>query len=156
MAGLQLYPNREGQFIQYTSLTHTLTLEAAIVVANAAVAVAQTMDLKIHVNVTDAYGNVLVYLRMLGSALPARVLSENKAYTAATFQQPTSVWESRLSDRPLLANGLAQHPKVALCAGGVPIIIGGEVVGAVGIAGGSAGQDVAIANTAIRGLTNQS
>ena len=54
------------------------------------------------------------------------------------------MWKDRLAANPHLAAGLSQHPKVAMIGGGAPILVGGAMVGALGIAGGLEDQDVAL------------
>lgn len=127
----------------------SLDLDAARAVAEAAVAKAAALGLRIHVHVVDAAGNPLVYLRMPGAPPPAREFSEKKAYTAAAFGRPTAAWRDKLAHKPLVAQGLAEHPRVALFGGGEPIRHKGVVVGAVGIAGALEEEDVVIAEAAV-------
>jgi len=122
----------------------TLTLEAARQLADAALKAAEAEGLRLHVTVVDAAGHVLIYQRMPGAPYPAREFSENKAFTALSFGKPTSVWKDRLGANPHLAAGLSRHPKVTMIGGGAPVVIEGEIVGAIGIAGGLEDQDIAI------------
>ena len=122
----------------------SLTLEAARRLADTALERAAAHGLRIHVTVVDAGGHVLVYQRMPGAPYPAREFSEKKAFTAVSFKKPTSVWKDRLGANPHLAAGLSQHPKVAMIGGGAPVVIDGETVGAIGIAGGLEEQDILI------------
>lgn len=130
----------------------SISLELASHLADLAVEEAINMGVKIHVNVVDTAGNVVVYKRMPGVPLPAREFSEQKAYTAANFKMPTSKWKTALAEKPFVANGLAQHDKVALFGGGAPIEIDGAVIGAIGVAGALEEQDVEIADKVVASI----
>ena len=127
----------------------SLSLEAAVDLAAIAVAEAAEAGLRLHVSIVDAAGHLLAYNRMPGAPYPARLFSERKAFTAVSFKKPTSVWKQRLAENPHLAAGLSQHPQVTMIAGGLPIFVGGAVVGAIGIAGGLEEDDERIARAAL-------
>ncbi|MGQ9367964.1 GlcG/HbpS family heme-binding protein [Azospirillum sp. ST 5-10] len=129
--------------------SRSLGLGTARRLADAAIAKAEAMGLRVHVHVVDPAGNALVYLRMPGAPLPARLIAERKAMTAAGYRQPTAHWKDKLADKPHVAQGLSTHPQIALIGGGVPVVHDGEVVGAVGVAGALEEQDVAIAAAAV-------
>ena len=71
----------------------------------------------------------------------------DKAWTAASFGMATHKWVSILAN-PEVA-GLAHRPRFIGVGGGVPIVEGGRVVGAIGISGGNALQDQQIAEAAL-------
>ncbi|WP_035693063.1 GlcG/HbpS family heme-binding protein [Azospirillum halopraeferens] len=127
----------------------TLGLATARRLAEAAVSRAGAMGLRIHVHVVDHAGEPLVYLRMPGAPPPARLVSERKACTAASYRQPTAAWKDKLAHKPHVAMGLAAHPRIALIGGGVPILHDGTVVGAIGVAGALEEQDMEIAAAAL-------
>ncbi|MBR9868502.1 MAG: heme-binding protein [Oceanospirillales bacterium] len=135
-----------------TSLQASLTLEAALVIARAAIDKGNQLGIRINVVVVDTAGNRLVSLREPGAPLPAMDFAEKKAYTAANFRLPTEAWAEVLEGRPVVANGLAQHPKVALFGGGLPVLIDDVVVGAVGVAGGKVPEDLQCAETGLDAL----
>lgn len=133
-------------------ITRSISLATSLRLTKAALEKAKSINVKIHVNVVDPTGDVISYQRMAGAPLPARDFSEKKAYTAANFKQPTSIWKDKLLEKKLVANGLAQHPKVALFGGGLPIFDDDQIVGAIGIAGASEEQDIIIAQAALEAL----
>ncbi|MBN0989122.1 GlcG/HbpS family heme-binding protein [Amphritea pacifica] len=139
-----------------TYLQASLTLDAAMVIAQAAINHGNQLGIKVNVVVVDSAGNRLVSLREPGAPLPAMDFAEKKAYTAANFRSPTEKWAELLEGRPIVANGLAQHPKVALFGGGLPVLVDGSVVGAVGVAGGKVPEDLQCAEAGIEALNGLS
>ncbi|GAB4349155.1 MAG: hypothetical protein Kow006_10500 [Gammaproteobacteria bacterium] len=135
--------------MQEINEVRTLSLKGAKRLADAAIAEAEARGFRMHVTVTDAAGNVLVYQRMDGAPLPAREFSEKKAFTAVGYGKPTSVWKRRLAENPHLATGLSQHPRLAMIAGGLCVEVDGEIVGAIGIAGGLEEDDETVARAAL-------
>jgi glc operon protein GlcG len=68
-------------------------------------------------------------------------VSVAKARCAALFKRPTKAWEETFATRPAIAN----LPGVLPIEGGVPLIVGGKVVGAIGASGASSAQDGQVA-----------
>lgn len=135
--------------MQKTQVMASLTLDAAQFLAQKAIDKAVENGFLMNVVVVDRSGNLLVALRMPGAPLPARDFAEKKAYTAVNFALSTSAWKERLADRPVVMVGLSQHPKVALFGGGEPVFLNGEVVGAIGVAGGKETDDILCAQYAL-------
>ncbi|MBQ0756905.1 MAG: heme-binding protein [Amphritea sp.] len=134
----------------------SLTLDAALVIAKAAISKGNELGIKMNAVVVDTAGNRLVSLREPGAPMPAMDFAEKKAYTAANFKLPTERWTEVLEGRPIVANGLAQHEKVALFGGGLPVVVEGAVVGAIGVSGGKVPDDIQCAEAgldALNGLT---
>ncbi len=140
--------------IEVVPSSPTLSLASARALADEAIRQAQAIGKCMHVTLVDATGDVLVYQRMPGAPAPARNFSERKALTAFNYHRPTSAWADRLATNPHLATGLSQHPDIAMIAGGLPIEVDGDLVGAIGIAGGAEEDDetVAMATLAAFGL----
>ncbi len=132
-----------------THVQASLTLDAALVVAKAAISKGNELGFKMIAVVVDTAGNRLVSLREPGAPMPAMDFAEKKAYTAANFRTPTEKWAEILEGRPIVANGLAQHDKVALFGGGLPILLDGSVVGAIGVSGGKVPDDIACAEAGV-------
>jgi uncharacterized protein GlcG (DUF336 family) len=117
-----------------------LSLDLAQTIANAALAQCQSMGFKVAVSVVDRGGMVLVTLHGDGAGLHTNEGAERKAYTARTFSQTSSDLIKRLEQRPETAFGTRQYTRVIALPGGVPIKVGDEVIGAVGVSG-SPGKD---------------
>lgn len=136
--------------------THTqvsLTLDTALLIAKAAICKGNQLGIKMNAVVVDTAGNRLVSLREPGAPMPAMDFAEKKAYTAANFKLPTEKWAEVLEGRDIVANGLAQHEKVALFGGGLPVVIDGTVVGAIGVSGGRVPDDITCAEAGLHALT---
>ena len=90
-------------------------------------------------------GGHLVYLARLDGTFPAAAaVSTEKARTAAVFRMPTANLETAIKNG---RNALLGVAVMTPLQGGVPVAIGGRVVGAVGVSGAaSAQQDTDIAN----------
>ena len=127
----------------------SLSLSAAQRVADAAVAAARASGVAVCVAVSDPSGEPIVTVRMDGAPRLSADVARNKAYTVASFNgMPTHAWWPAIADDPALVHGLTHTPRLVIFAGGAPIRIDGALVGAVGVSGGSAEQDRAIAEAA--------
>jgi uncharacterized protein GlcG (DUF336 family) len=123
--------------------------------AQGAVRHAVALGVRINVSVLDGGGNPLAFLRMPGAPLHSIGISEDKAYTAVSFGLPTSAWDNALQGQSdALRQGLPLRPRFVMFGGGVPILAGGLVAGAIGVSGASEQQDeeCALAGLAAAGL----
>jgi uncharacterized protein GlcG (DUF336 family) len=119
-----------------------LSLNLAQTIANAALAQCQSMGFKVAVSVVDRGGMVLVTLHGDGAGLHTNEGAERKAYTARTFSQTSTDLIKRLEQRPETAFGTRQYTRVIALPGGIPIKVGNEVIGAVGVSGSPGKDDV--------------
>ena len=110
-------------------------------IAQAALTQCESMGFKVSVAVVDRGGLTIVMLRGDGAGLHTPEGAERKAYTARTFSQPSADFVKRLSDRPDTV-GSRQYTRVLALGGGLPIKVGSEVVGAVGVSGSPGKDDV--------------
>ncbi len=100
--------------------------------------------------VVDVGGNLVAALRMDGAQLPALNLAIDKAYTAVSFGHPTEFWAA--PTRPDGSDwGLASTlgGRIVVFAGGVPVVVDGEVVGGLGVSGAAASVDKACAEAGL-------
>jgi glc operon protein GlcG len=125
----------------------TLTLARAKQIAATAAAEAQRLSAPGGaIAIADAGGHLLYLERLDGTFPAASTVSTEKARTAAIFQKPTSDFEDAIKAG---RNALLGVSVMTPLQGGVPIRIGGAVVGAIGVSGAaSAQQDNEIANAA--------
>jgi uncharacterized protein GlcG (DUF336 family) len=127
---------------QTTVSKKTLTLDGAKAIAAAAVTEAKHGKEGASIAVVDDGGN-LMYLERLQPTFPmGATISTEKARTAALFQKPSRILEDAIvGGRTPLLNVWS-----APLTGGEPIVVDGQVVGAVGVSGASsAARDAAIA-----------
>jgi uncharacterized protein GlcG (DUF336 family) len=118
-----------------------ITLALAQTIANAAIAQCRSMGYKISVTVVDREGLPIVMMRDDNAGLNTPEGSDRKAYTARAFSQPSAAFVKRLEDRPDTV-GSRQYTRVLALAGGLPIKVGDEIVGAVGVSGTPGKDDV--------------
>lgn len=127
-----------------------LTLEAARAVASAAEAKARAEGWPGVIAVVDAGGLLLLLVRMDDAANLAGVeLAPGKARTAALFRKPSGALEDAINGpRPaaITARGFV------LMRGGLPITVGGHIVGAIGVSGDTPEHDEVIAKAGLAAL----
>jgi len=118
-----------------------ISCEAAAAIAQGAIQKAEELGIKINVAVTDSSGVLMAFLRMPGAFLHSIDISIDKAYTASSFGFPTSQWMSIIENDPALREGIVQRPRLVIFGGGVPVRVGDDLIGGVGVSGGSAEED---------------
>lgn len=137
----------------WTRATRELTVDAVRTALDAAVQAAASQGIRINVAVVDASGALLGFLRMPGAFLPSADIAVDKAYTAAGFRLPTGAWGEVLKGHsPAVRQGLPARPRFTGFGGGLPLFDRGELVGGVGVSGGSEPQDEACARAALLAL----
>ena len=114
-------------------------LAMAQTIANTATEKCKAMGYRVSVTVVDRAGLPIVMLRGDGAGLHTPEGSDRKAYTARTFRQPSADFVKRMLDDPASA-GSKEYSRVLALGGGLPIKVGDDVVGAVGVSG-SPGKD---------------
>src|SRR5215831_12810996 len=132
----------------------TLTLEGAKRVVAAAIAYARSHDAPgAAVAVVDAGGHTICLERLDGTFAASADVSIGKARTAANFGRSTRGMEDAINkNRPALA-AVAAVTAFTPLQGGVPITLGKEVIGAIGVSGAaSAQQDEEIATAGAAAL----
>jgi len=119
-----------------------ISLDRAQAVIQAAVAEAKKRRWKMNIAVADSGGNLVAFQRMDGAMLAAIQIAEHKARAAATFRRPTKIFEDGIQLMRL--NYLLAFDGVIASRGGIPLIEGGVIIGAIGCSGGTDSQDEVI------------
>ncbi len=96
--------------------------------------------------VADDHGELIALMRMDGAPLSSIVIAMNKAWTAARERKP-SVEVGRAARHPETGFQIGYYgdPRVTGWGGGVPVVIGGVVVGALAVSGAPEGLDMEMA-----------
>jgi len=123
-----------------------LTQDDVAKVLDAAQQEAERENWAITVAVTDDGGHLLALRRLDGAAPFTADVAANKARSAAMGRKETQVFEEMINGG---RTAFVSAPMQALLSGGVPIIVDGQVVGAVGISGVKPDQDVQVAKAAV-------
>jgi uncharacterized protein GlcG (DUF336 family) len=123
--------------------------EKAIQLVRAAHAEAAKLDITVTAVVVDEGGR-LVALGRMDRARPITVdVAMNKAYTAASFQQPTAELKNVAGQTWFQSLVVSSNGRITAGAGAMPIVEGGSVVGAVAVAGGTDEQDQICCDAAV-------
>lgn len=122
-----------------------LTRAGARAAMDAAIAKAIELDTKMNVAICDAGGNLLMFERMDDAMLVSSSIAIDKAWTAAFGKMSTQDFFDVVNSEDELRLSFPHRPRLVLFGGGVPVKVDGQVVGAVGVSGGSAEQDAAVA-----------
>ena len=134
-----------------------LTLAGAEAAVKAGQAKATALNLKVNIAVVDDGGHLLTFARMDGARPASGYTAITKATTAATFRRETGRVDPSGTDptAAILLNLSLQNAagasggKITTLSGGVPIVVDQQVVGAVGVGGGTGEQDAEIARAGI-------
>lgn len=134
----------EAQLVEKTALT----LDGAKKIAAVAEAKAKAEGARVVIAVVDEGGALLLLERLDDTQVASVNVGIDKARTAAIYRRPSKVFEDQVKNGRVSA--LALHGAVAL-QGGVPIIVNGKVIGAIGVSGETPSQDedIAIAGAAV-------
>ena len=131
-----------------------VSVRMGLVIAETALAECEKAGNSVSVAVVDRAGRLRVFLQG-DNANPHNIeLARRKAYTARTFGRTTAEWAKRTVDMPELAAQRNLTDVIAL-RGGVPIKVGNETIGAVGVSGSSSEGDEACANAGLAKVADQ-
>jgi uncharacterized protein GlcG (DUF336 family) len=114
-----------------------ITLARAEAAISAAVAEAKKRDWKMNITVVDAGGNLVAFQRMDGAQIASIQISQHKARWAAATRRETKMYENAIQ----ATNSVATLDGVIASRGGIPLIEGGKIIGAIGCSGGVGSQD---------------
>lgn len=115
-----------------------LTLEAAKKAAAATEAEARKQGARVVIVVVDDGGHILLLERLDDTQVASVDVGIGKARTAAIFRRPSRVFEEQVKNGRVAALGLTGATPLQ---GGIPIVVGGKVVGAIGVSGETPQQD---------------
>ena len=133
-----------GGFLAVTVPAHAqvvtkqeLSLDGAKQVVAAAAAEARRNKAGGAIAVVDAGGNLMALERLDGTFAAGATISIGKARTAAIFQKPTAAFEDLIKSGRTAMVALNDFTPLQ---GGVPIVVGGQIVGAIGVSGANSAQ----------------
>jgi len=116
-----------------------ISLAMAQAIADGAMDKCKELGFKVSVVVVDRAGLPLVMLRGDGAGLHTPEGADRKAYTARTFRTSSADFVKRMQTDPA-STGSMEYTRVLALSGGLPIKVGDDVVGAIGVSG-SPGRD---------------
>jgi len=137
-----------------TVSARSISLSAAQRVLDAALGACAAMGTKMCVSICDPAGDPVLAARMDGAPRLSARIAADKAWSVASFNgMPTHAWWGAIKDEPSLVHGITHQPRLIVFGGGVALTVDGEVVGAIGVSGGSADQDRQIAEAGAAALS---
>jgi uncharacterized protein GlcG (DUF336 family) len=126
-----------------------LTLADCERLAAGAMAEAQRNKWVVAIAILDEGGHLLHFVRMDGATPASAAISVEKARTAALSRRPSGMWEQRIKEG---RTAMLKMPGILPVQGGVPIVVEGSCVGAVGVSGVQSHEDEQIAQAGINAL----
>lgn len=119
-----------------------VTLEEATKVVEAARKKAEDIGVAQNIAVVDAGNRLVAFARMDGAWIGSIDIAQSKAFTARAFDMETkALGKLSQSGEPLFGIHVSNIGKIIIFAGGIPLKRDGQVVGAIGVSGGSVEQD---------------
>jgi glc operon protein GlcG len=129
----------------------TINIETAKKVAAAAVTEAKKRNWKMCISIVAPSGDLIYFERMDNCQFASISISQHKARTAARYRRPTVIFERLLSKGPFFAY-LPTLDDITASRGGNPLIVGGKLIGAIGVSGGTGSQDDLISQAGVAAI----
>ena len=126
-----------------------ITLDTAKKMATAAMAEARKNSWNVAVAITDNHGMLIYYERLDDTQTASAIIAVEKARTSATYRRPTKEMEDGITSGRAAILGL---PGATPIDGGLPIIVDGKQIGAIGVSGVTSAQDAQVARAGLDAL----
>ncbi len=114
-----------------------ISLDRADALINAAMAEAKKRNWKMNIAVVDSGGNLVTFKRMDGAQYASIAIAEHKARAAVTFRRETKLLEDAIQRFAYIGT----LDGVIASRGGIPLVVEGKMIGAIGCSGGTGSQD---------------
>ncbi|EUB96404.1 protein of unknown function DUF336 [Rhizobium sp. CF080] len=127
-----------------------LSLEDARVLISGARAKAEEIKVPMCIAVTDESGQLIAFERMDGGKITSTIIAQDKAYTAAGAKRTTeSYGTASQPGSPAYGINSAIGGRILVVAGGLPVVVDGDVVGGIGLSSGTPAQDTECAQAGV-------
>jgi glc operon protein GlcG len=126
-----------------------ITLDVAKKISAGAVAEARKNSWNVAIAIVDNHGFLVYYERLDDTQTASPAIAVEKARTAAMFRRPSKAFEDVVAKGRVAVLGL---PGATPITGGLPIIVGGKIIGGIGVSGVTSEQDEQIARAGLDGL----
>ena len=135
-----------------TSLAHAqvpqygpnVNIDQARKVVAGAVAEARKINVPMAIAIVDTSGQLVAFERMDNTQTASTGISQDKALSAAMYRRPTKVFQDVLAAGGVGLRVLTLRGANAV-EGGLPLVVDGKIIGAIGVSGGSSDQDGVVA-----------
>eukprot|EP00906_Rhabdomonas_costata_P023341 RCo033599 len=131
-----------------------LTNAGAMALIQAASAKATAINVPECISVVDEAGELLAFSRMDGARPGSIEVALTKARSAARRRRATKD-EAGGNDLAAIKLGLVSQLNVTQVGGGIPIVVDGQTIGAIGVSSGTIDEDIAVANAGIEAFQAQ-
>jgi len=125
-----------------------VTLALAKEITLAAKAKAKEIKVPMYIVIDDADANLISINRMPGAILVSEKVALDKAYTAVALKAPTNAL-APLAQPGAALYGLQNCSNMIIFGGGFPLVLNGEVIGSIGVSGGSVDEDMSVARAGL-------
>jgi dipeptidyl aminopeptidase/acylaminoacyl peptidase/uncharacterized protein GlcG (DUF336 family) len=115
-----------------------------------ALAMAAQIRVAVSVAVTDGAGHLVAFERQPGANPASTRLAQDKAIAAALCGRPTHLLAEQAGQPPPSFDGM--YGRMGFFSGGIPLVMEGRVIGAIGVSGGQVKDNIAIAEAGVRGF----
>lgn len=129
--------------------TSELSLEDAKKMVAAGQALAKNNGWRLAIAVVDSGGHPILVERMDGAQRSASVIAVEKAWTAVMYQRPSKFFEDTVTAGRLVVMTL---PGVTTVEGGLPVVVDGQYIGAIGVSGAKSPEDSQVAKAGLDAL----
>ena len=129
-----------------------ITLDQAKRVMAAAELEAAENTWQVAITILDSGGNLVMFHRIDNAQLSAIGVSEGKARTALQFKRPSKDLDDAIA-RGGPGNRLLALKDITPIEGGLPIVLDGKIIGAIGVSGAVSAQDTQVAKAGVAALT---
>jgi uncharacterized protein GlcG (DUF336 family) len=119
----------------------TINLEQSMKIVEAAVAEAKKNNWAMAISVVGPAGDLVYFAKMDNTQYASVTISQHKARAAATFRRPTKAFEENLGKGAEFIYQLTLDGMIG-SQGGVPLVVGGKLIGAIGCSGALGSQDL--------------
>jgi glc operon protein GlcG len=129
----------------------SINLEQSMKIVEAAMAEAKKNNWLMAISVVGPAGDLVYFAKMDNTQYASVTISQHKARAAATFRRPTKVFEENLGKGPEFIYQLTLDGMIG-SQGGVPLVVGGKLIGAIGCSGGLGPQDLQVCTAGVNAL----
>jgi glc operon protein GlcG len=128
-----------------------ITLKQAKDVVSAAEAEAQKNNWPVVIAIVDTGGNLTMLQRLDNAQFGSVEVARQKAWSAAAFRRPTKVFQDAIASGGANLRLLSLPGAIPL-EGGLPLVVNGQIIGAIGVSGVMSEQDAQIAQAGVDSL----
>lgn len=124
-----------------------VTLDQARKAMAAAIADSRRQNLPMAIAVVDTSGQLVAFERMDNTQTASTMVAQDKAVSAAMYRRPTKVFQDLVAGGGVGTRVLGLRGASPV-EGGLPLVVDGKIIGAVGVSGGTSEQDGVVAKAA--------